>query len=139
MELSVCELSSCEWSDYYYIDYLSKMDKSITVLDLNIDRGCDFRELSHVLALFNLDTLKIEQNYSSSTKDDFIYFIKTLKIKNFTLIDFQSNFLTTLTINDLSKIAPDDCHYVIKYDDDDQHIKYKKGNQKITMIGKFEK
>lgn len=133
------ELSNCEWSDYYYIDYLVKMDKSMSTLDLVIDRGCDFRELSYVLELFNLDTLKIEQNYSLSTMDDFIYFIQTLKLKNFTLIDSQSEFLTTLTLNNLINIIPDDCHYVIQYGEDDQHIKYKKGNQKMTLIGKFEK
>lgn len=133
------ELSDCEWSDYYYIDYLSKMDKSITELDLVIDRSCDFEALAYVLESFNLDTLKIEQNYSLSTMDDFIYFIQTLKLKNFTLIDSQSEFLIQLTLNDLSNIIPDDCYYVIQYGDDDQYIKYKKGNQKMTLIGKFEK
>lgn len=131
------ELSSCEYSDYYYVEYLMKIDQ-VKNLHLNIDRGCDFPTLAYILESFELDSLILEQNYSNNSFNDLVYFINTLKLKNFTLIDFQSELMKSLTLNELVKIVPDDCNYTFKYGEYDQYIKYKNMNRKITMIGKYE-
>ena len=99
------ELSSCEHSEYYYEDILYALDKNIKVLNIDVDRGVNYQYLGELLKEFTtLETLKLTQNYADpeTTLDDFLIFIKALKVKEFILEDLQSVFLPSLKLKDLN-------------------------------------
>ena len=130
------ELSSCESSEYYYVDYfirISKKDSECETLYLDVDRGVDLDTLTYFLESFpNLTSLHLEQNYShESTTEDFITMIKTLKLKSLTLVDEQSQFLKGLTIDLLLEATDQTIH--ITYGDDEQCVSCKN----VTMIGDY--
>ena len=54
-------LSSCEFSEYYYEDVLWKMEKEVTSLSMEVDRGVNFNHLGEILKEFkNLTYLKFK-------------------------------------------------------------------------------
>ena len=133
------ELSTCEFSHYYYVDYLMKMDdESINTLNLEVDRGVDFDTLAYLLESFpNLKSLVLNQNYSTSTIDEFYEFIRKTKLTQFILIDSQSEFLKFLKIKDLITHLPENANYKIKYGEEDIFLKYKQNNKLLELIGDF--
>lgn len=112
------ELSSCEYSSQYYEDVLWSMDKEITSLSIEVDRGVHFEHLRQVLKEFKLTCLTLNQNYAdpSTTMDDFLLFIKELQLNYFILEDFQTPFLLQLKMEDLIKVAKKDSTIEITYD-----------------------
>ncbi len=133
------ELSSCEVSEYYYVDYFLKMsreEKNCQYIKLDVDRGVDMGCLMYFLEDFpNLTTLHLEQNYShpENTIEDFLLLIKNLKLKSLILVDEQSQFLKGLTLDLLvNHVLPDQIIH-ITYGDDDQCV----NNKNITMVGIF--
>ncbi len=128
------ELSSCEYSDYYYVNYLLQM-KPTDELSLEVDRGVCFDTLGYLLEPLKLSSLTLHQNYSTSSIDEFLNFIKLLKLKTFTLVDDQSEFLKNIKVKYLISSLPNHCHYTIIYGEEDATLIYKKGNKKLTLIG----
>jgi len=133
------ELSSCVESKDYYITTLLSMNKNIDTLYINVDRGVYFTALKDILIDFNLKSLILEQNYSLSDIDDFYDFIKTLKLKEFKLIDIQSEFLKDLRFKKLLSVIPNECNYNIIYNENTENYDfyYCKNNQKIKLAGQF--
>lgn len=128
------ELSSCEYADNYYVNYLLKMNPT-NELSLEVDRGVCFDTLGYLLEPLELSSLTLHQNYSTSSVDDFLNFIKLLKLKTLTLVDDQSDFLKNIKVKDLISSLPMDCNYTIIYGDEDLSLIYKKDNKKLTLIG----
>ena len=113
------ELSSCEYSEHYYEDVLYKMDKDITELSIEVDRGVHFDNLRYNLKEFtNLKSFTLKQNYAdpASSLEDFLLFVKELQLKEFILEDFQTPFLLQLKIEDLIKVTKKDSTICITYD-----------------------
>lgn len=102
------DLSNLESSKYYYINIIMEYTSptnNITSLLLYIDRGVtDFDRLGNILwfKFPKLCNLKIIQNYSfgnNANTINFLNFLQLLKLNEFTLNDFQSEFLKKITID----------------------------------------
>ena len=106
-----------------YIEYLSKLNDTFNVTYLfipDIDRGIDdFVEFANVLhyKFPKLEILHIHQNYSfykdkddDKLIDDFLYFIKILKLKKLYFFDHQTLLLHNKSLNDrLFTVMSENC------------------------------
>lgn len=134
------ELSSCEAASNFYVDVFNEMivknnSGKILTMNLDIDRGIlNFNELQNTLifGFYSLHELSITQNYTSNTNNDkenyeqFISFLKELKLIKFKFVDDQSTFVKLININDIFEIMPVNSEYQFKLGDDDQvEINYK--------------
>jgi hypothetical protein len=117
------ELSSCEASEDYYENKimelsLSERGKSIDVIEMDVDRGVDFRVLKGLLIRFpNLKNIEINQNYSPSNAvlDHFIEFVSALKLEKLKFADLQSEFLDNVDPKTLFEQLPGNCIYIIHH------------------------
>ena len=117
------ELSSCEASENYYEDKINKLSfseraKSIETIEIDIDRGVDFRVLKGLLVRFpELKNLEIQQNYSPINNEvhHFTEFLKVLKLEKLKFVDLQSEFLETIDPKLLFEQLPGNCTYIIHH------------------------
>lgn len=114
-----CEIGSTCWKQ----SIKENANESITELKINyIDRGVeDFKLFADLLKKYfpALSVLKFSQNYSHNASfDDFIYFIKKLKLQKLKLKDFQTQFFQNNTNVELEilKEMPQGSHYIIYKD-----------------------
>jgi hypothetical protein len=125
MKTELClDLSSCDVASNYYVNVIfNSFSPEIIKLTLEVDRGVDFDVLTHLLPskFPNLEHLIIDQNYSTSSVADFLEFLTVIKLKTFTLTDYQSKFLKGLVVDEISSLVKDKLT-INAYNEDDEDV-----------------